>query len=229
MKRLLLITGPQGSGNHMFSKIFALHPDVYGWKKLNETYWIGHDQEPFNPLWVNPQGWPTHDFGDYQWAVASISCPYVQQGVTVIPDYDVFIDGARRAGWLVQIAVIGRDVNVLAHQQKRLRSRHTFPSMLENLDQRLAKYDPDFISHELSVLYRGQYLRQVSKMLDFPVAWYDPRVDEILAENANGKYFHPVDHHWVDDLAIQGLASTARPGTEWYQRDRQSRDILTGE
>jgi hypothetical protein len=222
MKRLLLITGPQGSGNHMFSKIFALHPDVYGWKALNETYWIGHDQEPFNPLWVDPSRWPTHDFGEYQWAVASISCPYVQQGETVTPDYDAFIAGARQAGWHTQVAVIGRDVNVLAHQQIRLRSRRTFPEMLVNLDQQLARYEPDFISHELAVLYRGQYLRRLSRTLDFPIAWNDPRVDEILRENANEKYFRYVHHHWVDDLAIRGLASTARPGTEWYQRDQQS-------
>lgn len=217
--RLLLVTGPQGSGNHMFAKIFALHPKVYGWKNLLETYWIGHDQEPFNSLWVDPAAWASHDFGDYQWAVASMSCPYVQQGSTVIPDYDGFIAGARSAGWHVQVAVIGRDINVLGYQQQRLRSRHTFPDMIEHLDRVLVKYEPDFISHELAVLYRGQYLRRLSRVLNFPIAWQDPRVDEILESNANEKYFHPVEHHWVDDLAIRGMASTARPGTEWYQRD----------
>ena len=43
---LLIVTGPQGSGNHLFAKLFNLHPDVYG---LNMTrYWQGHDTEPFN-------------------------------------------------------------------------------------------------------------------------------------------------------------------------------------
>lgn len=219
-RRLLLITGPQGSGNHMFAKIFALHPDVYAWKALTETYWIGHDQEPFNPLWLDPRGWATHDFGDYQWAVASMSCPYVQQGSTLSPDYDGFISAAESAGWRVQIAVIGRDINVLRHQQQRLRSRHTFPIMIDHVNTVLDKYDPDFISHELAVLYGAAYLRSLSRALDFPIVWRDSRVDEILAENANEKYFHPVDHHWVDDLAIRGLASTARPGTEWYLRDQ---------
>ena len=47
MKKMLILTGPQGSGNHMWSKIFALHPSVYGWQELVEEFWIGHDREPF--------------------------------------------------------------------------------------------------------------------------------------------------------------------------------------
>jgi hypothetical protein len=46
MKKLLIITGPQGSGNHMWSKILALHPAVNGWSALLEEYWIPHDREP---------------------------------------------------------------------------------------------------------------------------------------------------------------------------------------
>jgi hypothetical protein len=220
-RRMLLITGPQGSGNHMFAKIFALHPDVLGWKSLNETYWIGHDQEPFNCLWVDPNNWSSFDFGNYQYAVASISCPYVQQGRTVLPDYQTFISQAQLHGWQVQIVVIGRDINVLSHQQERLRSRKTFPLMLDHLDQVLAQYNPDFVSHELAVLYGGLYLQSLSRSWDFPIAWQDPRVKDILKDNSNQKYFQAVKHSWVDDLAIQGLASTAQPGTEWYQRDQQ--------
>ena len=41
MKTLLILTGPQGSGNHLWSKIFALHPDVYAWHALLHEYWIG--------------------------------------------------------------------------------------------------------------------------------------------------------------------------------------------
>ena len=32
MAKILIITGPQGSGNHLYSKIFAMHPLVNGWK-----------------------------------------------------------------------------------------------------------------------------------------------------------------------------------------------------
>jgi hypothetical protein len=218
---MLLITGPQGSGNHMFAKIFALHPEVLGWKSLNDTYWIGHDQEPFNCLWINPNNWNSFNFGTHQYAVASISCPYVQQGETVLPDYKTFIDQALIYGWQIQVVVIGRDINVLAHQQQRLRSKKTFPLMLEHLDKVLEQYSPDFISHELAVLYGSSYLQSLARSWNFPIAWQDPRVREILSDNANQKYFQAIEHHWVDDLAIQGLASTAKPGTEWYQRDQQ--------
>jgi hypothetical protein len=218
---MILITGPQGSGNHMFAKLFALHPSVLGWKSLNETYWIGHDQEPFNCLWVDPNSWDSFDFGDYQYAVVGISCPYVQQGETVLPDYDTFIDSAKKHGWDVQVVVIGRDVNVLGFQQQRVRTRQTFPMMIDRLGTMLDKYEPTFISHESAVLYGSLYLKSLSCSWDFPVAWDDPRVTEILSENANQKYFHPVEHHWLDDVAIKCTASTSRPGTEWYQRDKK--------
>ena len=34
---MLIVTGPQGSCNHMFSKLFNWHPEVYGWDM--EKYW----------------------------------------------------------------------------------------------------------------------------------------------------------------------------------------------
>jgi len=36
MKKLLIITGPQGSGNHLFSRIFSMHEY---W--LDEQVWHG--------------------------------------------------------------------------------------------------------------------------------------------------------------------------------------------
>ena len=39
MKTLAVLTGPQGSGNHLWSKIFSLHEDVFGWKSLLDNYW----------------------------------------------------------------------------------------------------------------------------------------------------------------------------------------------
>lgn len=53
MKNILILTGPQGSGNHMWSKIFALHPSVYGWQELVDEFWIGHDHEPFAQCWAD--------------------------------------------------------------------------------------------------------------------------------------------------------------------------------
>ena len=50
--KLILLTGPQGSGNHMWSKLFAMHPVVTGW--VMQNYWEGHHEEPFAEYWDNP-------------------------------------------------------------------------------------------------------------------------------------------------------------------------------
>lgn len=221
MKKLLLVTGPQGSGNHMFSKLLALHPAVYGWKALNDTYWIGHDQEPFNQFWADASLWATTDFGDYQYAFASISVPYVQNGVTVVPDFKRFITGARSAGWQVEVAVIGRDVNILEEQQTRLRKRVTVPDMLAALDNELRDLPMHYISHELVFLYKQRYLKNLSRILDFPIAYDSIEVDHILQDNANAKYIHYVENTQLDQLVTACLASTAQPGTEWYERAQE--------
>ena len=221
MKKLLLITGPQGAGNHLFSKLLALHPAVYGWKSLNKTYWIGHDQEPFNKFWADSSLWTTTDFGHYQYAFASISVPYVQNGVTVVPDFKKFIAGAESAGWTVEVAIIGRDVNILEEQQTRLRRRVTMPDMLSALDSELSNLNTHYISHELVFLYKQRYLKSLSQMLNFPIAHNDAEVDNILKDNANAKYIHYVENTQLDRLVTACLASTAEPGSEWHQRSQE--------
>lgn len=218
MKKLILMTGPQGSGNHLYSKLFALHPEVWGWKELNETYWIGHDQEPFNKFWVNPELWKTTDFGDFKYAFASISVPYVQNGVTVTPDFESFIKGAESAGWNVQVVIIGRDINIIEAQQQRLRKKVTLPSMLEALEKLTAQCEPIYISHELVYLYGPSYLKSLSRLLDFPIDYNNPLVADILKENSNKKYVKYLEEVELDKLVTKILASTAIEGSEWHQR-----------
>ena len=103
-------------------------------------------------------------------------------------------------------------------QHTRLRGRITFQSMLDVLEQELEKYNPFFISHELVYLYGHRYLKALSRDLDFPIAWNDPKVYEILKENSNEKYIKYVEDYWLDKEVRKTLASTARPGTEWYNR-----------
>ena len=71
---LLIVTGPQGSGNHLFAKLFNLHPDVYGWNM--NRYWQGHDMEPFNEYWWNPSNLHKFNWNLNTYFVTSISCPY---------------------------------------------------------------------------------------------------------------------------------------------------------
>lgn len=191
---LLIITGPQGSGNHLFSKIFALSSKVQGWSALNEQYWIGHDQEPFARYWHDPTL-----LDDFKWEhdyyVTSVSCPYVYRGETLVPDYDEFIS---RCPVEVKLAVIGRDQTILKYQQSRVRgqeSKHKFLDMVDDLMQ----YDPAFISQELLYLYGANYIKSIGKQLEIPVSQDVTAINEILKEDANKKYIEPVISHWLDE------------------------------
>ena len=55
MKQLTIAVGPQGSGNHLYAKLFGSNKNIYGWQSLQEKYWEGHDMEPFSDYWQNPE------------------------------------------------------------------------------------------------------------------------------------------------------------------------------
>lgn len=199
MKKLLIFTGPQGSGNHMWSKIFALHPEVAGWSSLLDTYWIPHDQEPFAACWRDPALLKTRDWSKHDFYVTSISCPYIDDTRVAIPDITGFAAQAMGCGLQVKIAVIGRDQTVLKYQETRVRGRSTFEIAQEHY-KKLESWDPVYLSYELLLLYRASYLRQISKTLEFPIAYDHARLEEILQDDTNQKYIQPVSHHWVDKL-----------------------------
>ena len=199
MKRLLIFTGPQGSGNHLWSKIFALHPEVLGWSALLETYWIPHDQEPFAAYWKKPARLKDFDWSQQDYYVTSISCPYIDDIRWAVPDIAGFARQAEACGLEVQIAIIGRDQTILGFQETRIRGQSTFETAQEQY-KKLADWNPVYLSYELLHLYQGSYLKQVSKLLEFPIAYTDSRLEEILKDDTNAKYIHPIDHHWTDKL-----------------------------
>ena len=84
-KKLLIVTGPQGSGNHLFSRLLSLHPDVLGWEELKEKYWVPSDQEPFADYWVNPEKLLPEHFADRRYHLANVSCPFMYDGVRYVP------------------------------------------------------------------------------------------------------------------------------------------------
>jgi len=200
MKRLLIVTGPQGSGNHMWSKIFALHPEVHGWQELNKTYWIGHDQEPFANCWNNTDRLKEFNWSQSDYFVTSVSCPYMNNGERTVPNLVSFAAQAMGCGLDVKFAIIGRDHNILNFQETRVRGESTFKLAIEQY-KKLATWNPVYLSYELLQLYRSDYLRQLSTQLEFPIDYSNIQIDEILKEDSNTKYFNPVEHHWVDDLA----------------------------
>ena len=198
MKTILILTGPQGAGNHLWSKIFALHPQVTGWSALLNEYWIGHDQEPFAPYWQDPSQLKYYRWAQSDWFVTSMSVPYINNGDATVPDFRSFVREAQNLGHRVKFAILGRDQNIVRMQETRVRGAVT-------VDQAIAAYDPlaspVFLSYELLHLYGRKYLESVSQQLGFPIAASDPRLDVILDEDTNSKYFSPVKHHPTDDLA----------------------------
>ena len=125
--KLLIITGPQGSGNHLFAKIFSMHPSVEGWPMLRDE-WQGHHEEPFADYWQEPKTLKDKVW-ERQYYVTSISCPYFKDKQPQIPKYREFINEAKKYCEVI-ICIIGRDRNILEHQQNRVRDGHTTPTAI---------------------------------------------------------------------------------------------------
>ena len=199
-KTLLIITGPQGSGNHLWSKIFALHPDVYGWHALLHEYWIGHDQEPFAECWENPDLLKEFRWGECKYFVTGVSTPYMLNGERTVPNIVRFAATAMGLGIQVKIAIIGRDRNVLNYQETRVRGEPTH-DIAQKEYAKLSTWSPVFLSYELLHLYKDLYLEQIANQLEFPIDYSSPQLANILTDDTNSKYFKPVHHHPTDDLA----------------------------
>ena len=188
--RLIILTGPQGSGNHMWSKIFALHHDVNGWNALLDTEWIGHKDEPFNRFWTDLSSFKYYIWNG-NWYVTSISCPYQVDGELITPDYKKFTEEAKKH-FDIQFVVLGRDQNILEKQERRIRGSKTYDLMQKELVWIVDNYTTHFASMELFHLYKQQYLKELSSQLDFPIASKDSRLDAIIQEDANKKYIQPL-------------------------------------
>ena len=204
-KKLIIITGPQGSGNHLFSKIFSYHPDVNGWD-FGDKYWIPSDEEPFAECWVDPS--KTKSMLTQDHVVANVSVPFVYDGVKQIPQIQQVVYEAQDAGYDVKVCIVVRDNNINKEQQRRVRKEVTLPTALQyyyNLDATL-----EFLSHESLYLYGGAYLRWLSKVLDFPIAYSDERVLKDIKEDQNAKYVKHVEEHWLDEQVWNGI----RPKSE---------------
>ena len=202
--KLLIITGPQGPGNHLFAKIFSMHPRVEGWPMLIDE-WQGHHEEPFAHYWDNPES-----LKDKVWtkpfAMTSISCPYFRNREPQIPDYRKFITEAKKHMDVV-VAIIGRDKNILEHQQTRVRDGHTTPTFMENYKVLFKLCDDiHFASQELFFLYGEEYLKVLEKELNFPVAWnHDTRIkDHLKKSESNKKYVTASDKGKFDEEVKKG-------------------------
>jgi len=211
MSKMLILTGPQGSGNHLWSKIFSLHDDVYGWKTLLENYWEAHRfAEPFARHWRDHSLLKSFNWAQSEYYFTSISLPLGIIGHEVnpiwMPDIQGFAATVLSCGVEVELAVVGRDQTILTNQQTRIRTKPTLPMFMEQLPK---ISNPTFLSYELLYLYRQNYLK--SLRLNIPVAWNDARVDSILADDANIKYVHSVDYNELDNGNKLGTTFKTKP------------------
>ena len=136
-----------------------------------------------------------------------MGCPYVFDGETRIPNFVEFHNYAIKKFDNVAYMIIGRDRNILEHQQNRVRGRHTTPQFLEQLDFFLDK-NHVFVSQELIYLYGQKYINSIEKQLQIPVNTNTSKINEILAEDKNKKYMSYVEYSKLDDLIK--LASSKR-------------------
>ena len=188
MKELLIITGPQGSGNHLFSKVFATSPEVFGWQLLLSTVWQGHHEEPFAEYWQTPSTLSNFNWDHKDYYITSVSCPYFFNGVANIPKYREFIAEAAKYVDVIKFAIIGRDQNILELQQTRLRGGPTSYIAHKEFEYIFDNFDCIFLSQELLYLYKQRYVKYIARQLDWPLDHTDSRLDDILSEDANAKY-----------------------------------------
>ena len=202
MKRKLLITtGPQGSGNHLFARIFSQHPEVIGWEKLKDNYWVPSDEEPFAKYWVYPE---LLEFPEGDFFLANVSVPFFYDGVRQVPKILEVCHQAMHLGYEPTVALIVRDQNINAAQQKRVGGELTLPTAIGYYKSILA--DPyintHFLSHEAFFMWKEEYIKYIGHQLKFPVT--TEGIDQFITGDANGKYVSPVENHWLDETVRGG-------------------------
>jgi hypothetical protein len=208
---MLILIGPQGAGNHLWSKIFSLHPEVYGWKTLLDNYWEAHRfAEPFAKHWRDPSLFKTFDWTQSEYYFTSISCPLGIIGSDVNPIWNPnvteFAGAVIDCGVNVEFAVIGRDQTILNFQQTRIRTQ---PTLFMFLEQLKTISNPTFLGYELLYLYRQEYLKTLA--FNIPIAWNDTRIDSILEDDANAKYVHNIEYNELDNGNKLGVTFKVKP------------------
>ena len=213
-KKLLIITGPQGSGNHLFSRLLSLHPDVNGWEELLNKYWVPSDQEPFADYWVDPDKLHADHFAGFGYHLANVSCPFMYDGVRYVPKILEVAERARSFGIDVEIAIIVRDQNINAEQQRRVRGEVTTPIAQDYYYNTLLKssFPVHFLDHEAFFLHQEHYLTWVGKTLNFPVELDPEKINRFIDTDANHKYVRYVNEYWLDREVWAGIQSKQSRG-----------------
>lgn len=210
MKKLLIVTGPQGSGNHLFSRILSMHPDVSGWHEMLDQYWVPSDQEPFAEYWVNPELLTEDVFADKDYYMANVSCPFFFNGVRHVPKILEVAERAKSFGVDVSIAIVVRDQNINQLQQLRVRKQHTTPIAQEYYYNTLipSGFPVHFLDHEAFFLHKQHYIRWIGQVTGFPVETDPEKLMKFISVDANHKYVKYIEEHWLDNVILAGCEPT---------------------
>ena len=230
-KHLLIVTGPQGSGNHVFSRLFSLHPEVAGWDELLDNYWVPSDQEPFAQYWVNPELLTEAVFESHQYHLANVSCPFYYDGVRHVPQILEVAQRVQSFGVRVTVVIVVRDQNINRMQQLRVRKEHTTPIAQEYYYNTLLASDlsVNFFDHEAFFLHKQHYLKWISGILDFPVAHDHEDILKFVDKDANHKYIKYIEDYWLDEIVHSGCQPFEQRGIENSQKQKQPQTNRTAQ
>jgi hypothetical protein len=199
MKQLLILTGPQGSGNHIFARIFSMHPKVKGWESLKDNYWVKHDKEPLIDGWIYPELLKKEYFDSNDYFVTDISFPFNFDGIRYTPNFIEFANKVKSWGIDVKFAIIVRDEKINSYQQER-NNRDTLSSAKEFFQETLltSGFPVNFLSLETFYMYKLHYLRYLENLLDFPIDCDNPNILKFITESPNNKYIKQAESHKLD-------------------------------
>lgn len=204
---MLILVGPQGSGNHLFARVFSLHDKVKGWDELKNQYFVKHQREPLAEYWIYPQLLKRNYFDSHDFFATDVSYPVNFDGMRYNPKVLEFARIVRDWDIDVKFGIITRDEGINKLQQKRIRSGPTIDSAKSFIVNDLLKseFPVHFISLETFFAYKIEYLKYLEKLLDFPVDYDNPDILKFIEGSPNEKYLKYVESYWLDSHTTVGL------------------------
>jgi hypothetical protein len=137
-------------------------------------------------------------------------------GIRHVPKILEVAQQAQLLGIDVQIAIIVRDQNINAEQQKRVRGEVTTPIAQDCYYNTLlnSEFPVHFLDHEAFFLHKEHYLKWVSKILNFPIESDSDKINRFIDKDANHKYVKYVDEYWLDKEVWTGIQPKKLRGLE---------------
>ncbi len=183
---VLLITGPQGSGNHIWSKVLTTWADG--------DKWVGHRDEPHSHLWSDVEQWYTHNFTEVN-TVVSVSCPFAVDGITRYPDINRWREIMEKRGIPHEVAVITRDKTINDYQNERVRPVNNYKNSVEYLKNVIVD---TYLSTETLHIYKEYYLDSLNEQLKFDIEYDIKKLYHILSQSFNEKYISRLEYSPLD-------------------------------